>query len=97
LAFDEYQSQVAAMHARFERMQPGGSKMQRNVGTVDLVVRSMTGIGIIAYLAKDGVFAQGSAPGLLIAIYLVATAILMYCPLYRLLGFSSYGPLDRVV
>ena len=32
-----------------------------------------------------------------IAIYLIATAILMYCPLYQFLGFSTSGPLDRSV
>ncbi|MGA2996228.1 YgaP family membrane protein [Bradyrhizobium sp.] len=69
--------------------------MQRNVGTVDLVIRSM--IGILAYLAKDNVFAQGSGPGIVIAIYLIATAILMYCPVYQLLGFSTSSPLDRSV
>jgi hypothetical protein len=69
--------------------------MQRNVGTVDLVIRSM--IGILAYLAKDNVFAQGSGPGIVIAIYLIATAILMYCPVYRLFGFSTSSPLDRSV
>ncbi|MGA7071600.1 MAG: DUF2892 domain-containing protein [Bradyrhizobium sp.] len=71
--------------------------MQRNVGTIDLVIRSMIGIGTLTYLAKDNVFAQGSAPGILIAIYLIATAILMYCPLYQFLGFSTSGPLDRSV
>lgn len=55
------------------------------------------GIGTLTYLAKDNVFAQGSAPGILIAIYLIATAILMYCPLYQFLGFSTSGPLDRSV
>jgi hypothetical protein len=71
--------------------------MQRNVGTVDLVIRSMIGIGILAYLARDNVFAQGSGPCIVIAIYLIATAILMYCPVYRLFGFSTSSPLDRSV
>jgi hypothetical protein len=71
--------------------------MERNVGTIDLVIRALLGIGTLAYLAKDNVFAPDSGPGIFIAVYLVATAILMYCPLYRLLGFSTFGPLDRSV
>jgi Inner membrane protein YgaP-like, transmembrane domain len=71
------------------------SEMKQNVGIVDLVVRSLLGIGILAYLTKDGTFAPGSAPGVIIAVVLIATAILKYCPLYRLLGFSTSGPVDR--
>lgn len=69
--------------------------MKQNVGVIDLVFRAMLGIGILAYLAKDGSFAPGSAPGIIIAVVLVATAILRYCPLYQLVGFSTCGPLDR--
>ena len=69
--------------------------MKPNVGTIDLVVRSVLGITILAYLAKDGTFAPGSAPGVVIAVVLLATAIFRYCPLYRLLGFSTCSPIDR--
>ena len=71
------------------------SEMKENVGIVDLVVRSLLGIGILAYFTKDGVFAPGSVPGIIIAVVLIATAVLRYCPLYQLLGFSTSGPLDR--
>lgn len=71
--------------------------MERNVGTIDLVIRSVLGIGILAYLARDNVFAPGSGPSIVLAVYLLATAILMYCPIYRLLGFSTFGPLDRSI
>ena len=69
--------------------------MKQNVGIVDLVVRSMLGIGILAYLTKDGTFAPGSVPGVIIAVVLIGTAVLRYCPLYQLLGFSTSSPLDR--
>ena len=71
------------------------SEMKQNVGIVDLVVRSLLGIGILAYLTKDGSFTPGSIPGIIVAVVLIATAILRYCPLYQLLGFSTSGPLDR--
>lgn len=69
--------------------------MKQNVGVIDLVIRSVLGIGILAYLAKDGVFHPGSVPGIIIAVVLIATAILRYCPLYQLLGFTTTTPLDR--
>jgi hypothetical protein len=71
--------------------------MKENVGTIDLVVRSVLGVGFLAYLAKDGTFAAGAAPGIIIAVVLVTTAVLRYCPLYQLLGFSTSSPLDRSV
>ena len=69
--------------------------MKQNVGVIDLVVRFMLGIGILGYLAKDGTFAPGSAPGIVIAIVLIATAILRYCPLCQLFGFSTLDAVDR--
>jgi len=71
--------------------------MQRNIGTIDLVIRAMLGIGLLAYLAKDGTFMPGSGLGVLVGAFLVATGIFAYCPLYRLLGFTTYGPLDRSI
>jgi Protein of unknown function (DUF2892) len=69
--------------------------MKENVGTIDLVVRSVLGVGILAYLAKDGVFHPGSIPGIVVAAILIATAVLRYCPLYQLLGFTTSNPRDR--
>lgn len=71
--------------------------MKQNVGVIDLVIRSVLGIGILAYLSKDGVFYPGSVPGIIIAVVLLATAIFRYCPLYQLLGFATTNPLDRSV
>lgn len=69
--------------------------MKHNVGIIDMVIRSVLGIGILAYVAKDGVFHPGSIPGIVIAVVLIATAVLRYCPLYQLLGFTTWNPLDR--
>lgn len=71
--------------------------MKQNVGVFDLVIRSVLGIGILAYLTKDGVFQPGSVPWIIIAVVLITTAILRYCPLYQLLGFSTCSSLDRWV
>ena len=71
--------------------------MKQNVGVIDLVILSVLGIAILAYLARDGVFQPGSVPGIIIAVVLIVTAVLRYCPLYQLLGFTTSTRLDRSV
>ena len=71
--------------------------MERNIGTVDLVVRSVLGLAIVVYLAKDGAFVPGAGMGVLIGGYLIGTGVLSFDPLYKMLGLTTYGPLDRSV
>jgi hypothetical protein len=71
--------------------------MQRNIGTIDLVVRALLGTALIAYLAKDGMFMPGSGFSVLVGAYLVGTGIACYDPLYKFLGYTTYGPLDRSI
>ena len=71
--------------------------MQRNIGTVDLVVRAILGIALVVYLAKDGFFVPGSGLGFLVGAYLVGTGIVSYDPVYKVLGLTTYGPLDRSI
>lgn len=71
--------------------------MKQNVGVIDMVIRSVLGIGILAYVARDGVVDVGSVPGIVIAVILIATAALRYCPVYQLLGFTTTSPLDRSI
>jgi hypothetical protein len=69
--------------------------MPRNIGTIDQVIRAILGLALIAYIGKDGILTSGSCLGLLIGIYLFATGIFLRCPLYNLLGFTTFGRLDR--
>lgn len=71
--------------------------MSRNVGTLDLVIRSILGMALIGYFGKDGAATFGSSLGILAGVCLLATGLLSYCPLYRALGLTTYGPLDRSV
>ena len=57
--------------------------MRRNVGTVDFIVRIIIGI-VIAVLGV--VFKNWLG---LIAIIPIGTALLHWCPLYRLFGIST--------
>jgi DUF2892 family protein len=66
--------------------------MPRNIGIVDQVVRAMLGFAFLVYVLKDGLYFQGLG---FLGAYLLATALFLYCPLYRVLGLSTYGRLDR--
>lgn len=71
--------------------------MPRNIGTIDQIVRAMLGLALIAFIGKDGTLTPGSSLAVLAGIYLFATGILLRCPLYRVLGFNTFGRLDRSV
>jgi Protein of unknown function (DUF2892) len=71
--------------------------MPRNIGTIDQIIRAMLGLALIAYIGKDGTLTPGSGLAVLAGIYLFATSILLRCPLYALLGFITFGRLDRSI
>jgi hypothetical protein len=71
--------------------------MQRNVGTIDMVIRGVLGFALVVFLLKDGTLPPGSSLAVLIGSYLLGTAIFSFDPLYRLLGFTTFGPLDRSI
>jgi hypothetical protein len=64
--------------------------MGKNVGTVDRVVRLVVGIVLIAL-----VFVGPQTPWGWIGIIPLATAVIGWCPAYRLLGLRTC-PVDRM-
>lgn len=69
--------------------------MPRNIGIVDQVVRAMLGLAFLAYFLKDENYFVGLTLVGFIGTYLLGTALFLYCPLYGILGFSTYTPSDR--
>lgn len=70
--------------------------MRRNIGIIDQVVRAILGLACVALIA--GGTAVSTIVFLIAAgAYLLATAIVTYCPIYALLKVSTYGRLDRLV
>ncbi len=64
--------------------------MVKNVGTVDKVIRIVIGIvliGLIFYLQVP--IKWGGLIMAAVAVILVATALLNWCPIFRILGISS--------
>jgi hypothetical protein len=77
--------------------QSGDRKMPCNIGKIDQVVRGFLGLALIAYIGKDGTLTPSASLAVLAGIFLLATAIFSYCPLYGVLRFTTFGPLDRSV
>jgi len=73
----------------------GNSIMRRNIGIIDQTIRAILGLALIALGAQEGISIWGDVLSILVAAYLLVTAIVLHCPLYRALGLSSYGQLDR--
>lgn len=60
--------------------------MNANIGTIDKVVRLVLGLALISL-----VFIGPKTPWGWVGVILVATAAINFCPIYRMIGFSSKG------
>ena len=58
--------------------------MKANIGTVDRVLRIVVGLALLGLFAAGSIGAWG-----LIGIVPLGTALVRFCPLYRLLGVST--------
>ncbi|NLP31688.1 MAG: DUF2892 domain-containing protein [Oligella ureolytica] len=58
--------------------------MNKNIGSVDRLTRIIIGIVLIALTINGNIGVWGW-----IGIIPLATALINFCPLYRILGFSS--------
>lgn len=65
--------------------------MRRNIGTVDMIVRVVIGLALIAFAMRLGFPETGFNWIGWIGIVPLATAALGNCPLYSVLGFSTRG------
>lgn len=59
------------------------------------MIRAIIGLAIVAYFLKDELYFQGLGLAVFVGAHLLALALFLYCPLYGILGFSTYKPLDR--
>lgn len=71
--------------------------MNRNEATADRIIRAIVGIGALAWAGSMGWSSAGAIVMLVLAGLLIGTAAVGFCPLYRLLGVSTYRPEPAVV
>jgi len=63
--------------------------MQKNMGTIDRVIRLLLA-AVAVFLAYNGTLTGASATvALVVAGVLVLTSLVRFCPLYRLVGMST--------
>jgi len=69
--------------------------MTSNVGSVDRFIRIVVGLAFVAFSVKDDAFGAQNVVVGVIGVILLATAFFSYCPLYTLVGFSSFRRTDQ--
>ena len=64
--------------------------MNKNVGSIDKVIRLVLGFGLAAWAVLGmGLGSIMSFIALAVGAILIATALMSFCPLFRILGISS--------
>lgn len=64
--------------------------MIKNVGSIDKIIRLVLGFGLGVWaLLGLGLGSSLSYIALAVGVVLIATALLSFCPLFRILGISS--------
>ena len=69
--------------------------MPRNIGVIDQVIRAILGLAFVAYFVRGSGVVDGLGLVGFAGAYLLATALFLYCSIYRALGLSTHGRLDR--
>ncbi|MFK5646994.1 DUF2892 domain-containing protein [Ornithinimicrobium sp. LYQ121] len=69
--------------------------MTRNVGTVDRAIRTLLGLGAVAWGFSLGMASAAGIVLTVVAAVLLVTAAVGFCPLYRLLSISTDGSRDH--
>ncbi|HML50909.1 MAG TPA: DUF2892 domain-containing protein [Propionicimonas sp.] len=64
--------------------------MNKNVGTIDRVVRAVIGVAAVIGAISVGLTSVWGIVLAVVAVIALVTAIVGFCPLYRLLGISTH-------
>jgi Inner membrane protein YgaP-like, transmembrane domain len=64
--------------------------MNKNVGTIDRVVRAVIGVAAVIGAFSVGLTSVWGIVLAVVAVIALVTAIVGFCPLYRLLGISTH-------
>lgn len=67
--------------------------MDRNVGSVDRIVRLVVGalLVVLPFVSSMALFnsSAGTAVSVIVGVVLIATALMNFCPIYRVLGIRT--------
>ena len=63
--------------------------MKKNVGNIDRIVRIIAGL-VVAFFVLNGTISGAIGTTLaIVAVLLIGTGVISFCPLYGMLGLSS--------
>ena len=67
--------------------------MGRNVGSVDKTIRLIAGVALLAaaFLVLGGLSSTIGFVVAVVGVVLLATGLLNFCPLFKILGISSFS------
>ena len=67
--------------------------MGRNVGSVDKTIRLIAGVALLAaaFLVLGGLSSTIGFVAAVVGVVLLATGLLNFCPLFKILGISSFS------
>ena len=63
--------------------------MSKNVGTIDRVIRAAIGVAVVGAWATGALSGTPLLLGAIVAVVMVGTSAVSFCPLYRVLGLST--------
>ena len=64
-------------------------KLTKNMGKLDRAIRTLAAMAVAILYLFDVISGKLGVALMLIAIVLLVTSLLNFCPLYRLIGFNS--------
>lgn len=71
--------------------------LPRNVGSIDKIVRLVAGALLAAYgLLGAGLASTLGLVALVVGVVLVATGLFNFCPIFKVLGISSFRKQDSI-
>ncbi len=65
--------------------------MKANVGTIDRIIRALGGAALLAFGITGGLASPWNYVAMAAGAVFLLTAIIRFCPLYRVVGMSTCG------
>ena len=68
--------------------------LNKNVGSTDKVIRIIAGVALLAlaFWRLGGLASTGGVVAMVVGVVLILTAIINFCPMYRILGMRTNKP-----
>jgi hypothetical protein len=69
--------------------------MKKNVSTADRIVRAITGLVVVFFVLNGTITGIVGTVLAVVAIVLIGTGAISFCPIYAALGISTRGKVEK--